>query len=61
MIIYRTWYHSRGIGLHFEDFDSRLEALCYAKGLLMLGTGQPVDIRDAQTGALIDDLSLCAA
>lgn len=60
MIIYRTWYHSRGLGLYFEDFDSHLEALSFVHGLLLLGGGSPVDIRDGRSGELIDDLSLAA-
>jgi hypothetical protein len=59
MTIYRTWYHSTG-QLRFEDFDSLLEALSFVHGLLLLGGGSPVDIRDGQSGELLDDLS-CAA
>jgi hypothetical protein len=59
MTIYRTWFHGAG-QLRFEDFDSHLEALSFVHGLLLLGGGSPVDIRDAGSGELIDDLS-CAA
>ena len=59
MIIYRAWYHGAG-SLRFEDFDSHLEALSFVHGLLLLGGGSPVDIRDGQSGELIDDLSLAA-
>jgi hypothetical protein len=59
MIIYRTWYYYQG--LRFEDFDTHLEALSFAHGLLLLGGGNPVDIRDGRTGELIDDLSLACA
>jgi hypothetical protein len=58
MTQYRLWFAASDRH-NFKDFPSHVDALRFARDMLELG-GCPVDIRDPQSGELIDGLTFAS-